>query len=68
MSDLRKEIESAINRCSAENGSDTPDWILADYLIGCLSAYDVAVTAREKWYGREKKEVPFLPSGVGRPT
>ena len=52
MNDLRKDIETAINRHSAENGSDTPDFILAEYLIACLAAYDQAVTAREKWYGR----------------
>jgi hypothetical protein len=52
MSDLRKEIENAINRNSAENGSDTPDFILAEYLTDCLAAYDRAVCAREKWYGR----------------
>jgi hypothetical protein len=52
-SSLRELIESAINRVSAENGSDTPDFILAEYLCGCLAAYDKAVNAREKWYGRE---------------
>ena len=53
MNDLRKDIESAINRNSAENGSNTPDWILADYLIGCLEAFDRSVRSREKWYGVE---------------
>ena len=47
MSKLHQEIESAINRSSAENGSNTPDFILAQFLIGCLAAYDQAVTARE---------------------
>jgi hypothetical protein len=49
---FRKELESLINRHSAENGSDTPDFILADYLQDCLFAWDKAVAAREKWYGR----------------
>lgn len=52
MSDLRKNIETAVNRASAENGSNTPDWILAHYLIDCLSAFDRATRRREKWYGR----------------
>lgn len=51
--ELRREIEAAINKCSAENGSNTPDFILAEFLIGCLEAFDIAVNAREKWYGRE---------------
>lgn len=52
---LKELIETAINKVSAENGSDTPDFILAEYLVGCLAAYDKAVTAREKWYGRAKE-------------
>ena len=51
MSDLRKEVEHAINRCSAENGSNTPDFILAEFLTDCLAAFDKASRAREKWYG-----------------
>lgn len=65
---LRDDIESAINRVSAENGSNTPDFILAQYLVDCLAAYDKAVTAREKWYGREPKPVDNPPpSPVGKP-
>jgi hypothetical protein len=52
-SDFRKDIEATLNRHSAENGSETPDFILAQYLIDCLGAYDKAVMGREKWYGRD---------------
>lgn len=45
---FRKEIESLINRHSMENGSDTPDFILADYLVACLTAFDAAVKRREE--------------------
>lgn len=70
--DLRKAIEININLYSAENGSNTPDFILAQYLMDCLAAYDKAVTAREKWYGREPKPVPPdqcppPPDPVGKP-
>lgn len=50
---LQDEIMQAINRHSAENGSNTPDWILARYLTLCLHAFDGAVREREKWYGRD---------------
>ncbi len=50
---LQKEIESAINRYSLESGSDTPDFILAEYLTDCLKTFNKAVCAREKWYSRE---------------
>ena len=45
---LRKEIEQAINKHSLENGSDTPDFILAEYLTDCLRMFDKAVNKREE--------------------
>lgn len=59
-SQLRTDIEQAINRHSAENGSDTPDFILAEYLTDCLAAFDKATRARETWYGRKPKPVTLL--------
>lgn len=47
---FRKELESLINRHSMENGSNTPDFILAEYLTSCLSAYDKAISWRDRWY------------------
>lgn len=52
MKGLRHEIEQAVNRVSAENGSNTPDFILAEYLVSSLAAFDRAVQSRERWYGR----------------
>ena len=59
-SSFRSDVESAINRHSMENGSNTPDFILADYLQDCLAAYDRTVSAREKWYGRDPKQIVGL--------
>ena len=64
--DLRLDIEAVINKWSAENGSNTPDHILARYLVACLFAFDAAVNEREKWYGRtappaEAEGTPLLP-------
>lgn len=50
-SSLRADIESAINRASRENASNTPDFILAEYLTAALEAFEAATAAREKWYG-----------------
>jgi hypothetical protein len=47
-SQLRTDIEQAINRNSAENGSDTPDFILAEYLMICLEAFDKITSYREQ--------------------
>lgn len=49
---FRKELEELINRYSKENGSNTPDFILAEYLVNTLAVFDTAVRARENWYGR----------------
>lgn len=67
---LQKEIEIAINRASAECASDTPDFILAEYLADCLAAWNKASIAREKWYGRGPRlaeNPPAAPSGVALP-
>ncbi len=52
---LLEDIQNAINRHSAENASNTPDFILAQYLEACLAAFDVAVQQRETWYGRDAR-------------
>lgn len=49
-----RELKSIINRYSRENGSDTPDFILAEYLNGCLMNFNYAVCKRENWYGRSQ--------------
>lgn len=49
------DLEEIINKNSKENKSDTPDFILAQYLKRCLCAFDSAVNQREIWYGRKKK-------------
>ncbi len=48
------KLADAINSCSAENGSDTPDFILAQLLADVLGAFNAAVRMRETWYGRER--------------
>ena len=53
MTEFEKELESLINRHSMENGSDTPDFILAKFLRGCLETFNSAVARRAKWYGHE---------------
>ena len=52
---LREDIQAAINRHSAENVSNTPDFILAQYLEQCLAAFDTAVQQRETWYERDAR-------------
>ena len=59
---FRRELETLLNRHSKENGSNTPDFILAEYLTGCLENFDRALTKRTQWYRRDVD-----PSGVQGP-
>ena len=55
-------LKELINTHSKENESNTPDFILAQYIENCLNAFTVATKQRETWYGN----VPFLALMVGR--
>jgi hypothetical protein len=46
------ELCKLINKHSIEGGSNTPDFILAEYLKQCLESFDMCVRRRDKWYGR----------------
>lgn len=54
---FQKELESLINRHCQENGSNTPDFILARYMYDCLAAFNNAVLARSNWYGNSDKTI-----------
>ncbi len=50
---FEKSLESLINQYSKENDSDTPDFILAGYLLGCLDIYNKTLDRRSRWYGKQ---------------
>jgi len=57
-----KSLRNLLNRHSQENGSNTPDFILAEYMRACLCAFEAATQERERWYGHSHK-----PGGVSKP-
>ncbi len=61
MDNFRIELTELINKHSKENDSNTPDYILANYLSNCLDAFAIAVAQREHWYGRE---IPSTPQSI----
>jgi hypothetical protein len=63
--ELTNRIAHAINCESRENASNTPDFILASYLVQCLESYEAAVNAREKWYGRDNSGPATTPPMTG---
>lgn len=48
---VKKELAEVINRNSLENKSNTPDWVLAEYLFDCWCAFNSATRTRDNWYG-----------------
>jgi len=52
---FKKELEELINRHSIENVSNTPDFILAQYIKASLGAFNTAVQQRETWYDRDSR-------------
>ena len=44
-----KDFAKVINYHSLENSSDTPDFIIATYLVSCLENLNGLIEAREMW-------------------
>ena len=57
---FRDDLAAAINRHSRENPSNTPDFIMAEFLLAVTDAWDRAVQQRETWYGRDAR--PATPT------
>lgn len=67
MTSFRDELRDLINKHSLENGSNTPDFILAQHLVDSLAAFDASVQRREEWCGRGKAsaEIERLRTDLG---
>ncbi len=51
--ELEKKLSGLINSESRENDSNTPDFLLAEFMMNCLDAFEIASNKREEWYGVE---------------
>jgi len=49
-----RELTKLINRYSLEGGSDTPDFILAEYLIRSLELFHQTTNVRKSWYSDDR--------------
>lgn len=49
-------LERLLNKFSMERDSNSPDFVLGNYLTGALAAFNAAVVEREQWYGRWPKK------------
>ena len=50
-SELEKRLSNLLNSESRENDSNTPDFLLAEFMMNCLDAFELANNRREVWYG-----------------
>ena len=48
---ILRDLTDVINRNSMENGCDTPDYILAEYLYGQYEQYCKAIKSTASWHG-----------------
>lgn len=49
---FEEELSTLLNRYSKENASNTPDFILAEYMVRCLDLFNETSVRRETWYGK----------------
>ena len=53
---LMEDIKGVLNRYSRENDSNTPDSILAIFIVDCLWAFEQAVNRRDKQHNHPGEE------------
>lgn len=56
--DLQAELASLLNRFSRENASNTPDFILASFMMGALRAFEACAKWRDDWHTGNKPQSP----------
>jgi len=57
--DFERALTGLLNKYNRENASNTPDYILAQYLTNCLAAWNSATQQRDTHQGRNAQ--PTLP-------
>jgi hypothetical protein len=53
VTEFEKELARILNKACQENESNTPDFILAQYMMDSLHAFNTATQARDAWYNME---------------
>ena len=48
--ELSAKLRILLNSESRESASDTPDYLLAEFILRCLKAYENAVKERDQWF------------------
>lgn len=59
--EFSKKVEDIINSMCLESDSDTPDFILAQFLSDCLKVWNKSTKQRSEWFGYPKTEADMQP-------
>lgn len=65
---FQKSLETLINRFSKESDSNTPDYMLASFLMGCLENWNRHIGERDKWHSFNNADKPLEPTVINPPT
>jgi len=52
-STFEEQLTELLNQYCQENGSNTPDFILAEFIKKSLNTFNEMVNARDAWYGHQ---------------
>lgn len=50
-----KRVEEAVNKSNREAASNTPDFILAEFVDGAMKAAERLIKSRDRWYGLDPR-------------
>jgi hypothetical protein len=62
---FKRQLETVINCLSMENNSNTPDFVLANYLVDCLTAFDEVVTTNTEKKNGDGRKIGILEGFSG---
>jgi hypothetical protein len=64
---MEKELAALLNKYSQEEGGDTPDFLLAEYLVSCLSTWNTIVKKRDVWWNKKSGGLTLFDKPKGGP-
>lgn len=59
---FKEQIAAIINMEGRESNSNTPDFLLAEFMVSCLVSAEHLINAREAWYGYYNKPGQLAPT------
>ena len=65
---FQEDLKNLINRHNMESGSNTPDFILAEYLTRCLTIFEATTEERTHWYGLAHEDVDDMKAIRAKPN